>query len=130
MAAIAQLGERQTEDLKVPGSIPGLGIYCAQEPLAPAARRGEQAMFAALSFFSFPALPDSADNRDPHRACKERSPATSAYNTPRKDFAHAWRHLGPHLVCEQIFPRAPPHHPAQTLLAARSTGGARIPGIR
>ena len=24
--AIAQLGERQTEDLKVPGSIPGLGI--------------------------------------------------------------------------------------------------------
>ena len=27
MAAIAQLGERQTEDLKVPGSIPGLGIF-------------------------------------------------------------------------------------------------------
>ena len=27
MAAIAQLGERQTEDLKVPGSIPGLGRY-------------------------------------------------------------------------------------------------------
>ncbi len=27
-AEIAQLGERQTEDLKVPGSIPGLGI-CA-----------------------------------------------------------------------------------------------------
>ena len=26
VAAIAQLGERQTEDLKVPGSIPGLGI--------------------------------------------------------------------------------------------------------
>ena len=26
LAAIAQLGERQTEDLKVPGSIPGLGI--------------------------------------------------------------------------------------------------------
>ena len=25
-AALAQLGERQTEDLKVPGSIPGLGI--------------------------------------------------------------------------------------------------------
>ena len=24
-AAIAQLGERQTEDLKVPGSVPGLG---------------------------------------------------------------------------------------------------------
>ena len=27
IAAIAQLGERQTEDLKVPGSIPGLGIF-------------------------------------------------------------------------------------------------------
>ena len=26
IAAIAQLGERQTEDLKVPGSIPGLGM--------------------------------------------------------------------------------------------------------
>ena len=26
-AAIAQLGERQTEDLKVPGSIPGRGIH-------------------------------------------------------------------------------------------------------
>ena len=26
LAAIAQLGERQTEDLEVPGSIPGLGI--------------------------------------------------------------------------------------------------------
>ena len=26
-AAIAQLGERQTEDLKIPGSIPGLGIF-------------------------------------------------------------------------------------------------------
>ena len=29
-AAIAQLGERQTEDLKVPGSIPGLGTFCAE----------------------------------------------------------------------------------------------------
>ena len=29
MAAIAQLGERQTEDLKVPGSIPGLGTLVA-----------------------------------------------------------------------------------------------------
>ena len=26
-AAIAQLGERQTEDLEVPGSIPGLGTF-------------------------------------------------------------------------------------------------------
>ena len=30
-AAIAQLGERQTEDLKVPGSIPGLGMSFAQQ---------------------------------------------------------------------------------------------------
>ena len=29
MAAIAQLGERHTEDLKVPGSIPGLGMLHA-----------------------------------------------------------------------------------------------------
>ena len=27
VAAIAQLGESQTEDLEVPGSIPGLGIF-------------------------------------------------------------------------------------------------------
>ena len=26
-ASIAQLGERQTEDLKVPGSIPGHGVF-------------------------------------------------------------------------------------------------------
>ena len=33
-AAIAQLGERQTEDLKVPGSIPGLGraMHCIGRP--------------------------------------------------------------------------------------------------
>ena len=30
-AAIAQLGERQTEDLKVPGSIPELGIFEAPQ---------------------------------------------------------------------------------------------------
>ena len=29
-AAIAQLGERQTEDLKVPGSIPGRGNFYMQ----------------------------------------------------------------------------------------------------
>lgn len=34
-AAIAQLGERQTEDLKVPGSIPGLGIAHVQTPSCP-----------------------------------------------------------------------------------------------
>ena len=31
LAAIAQLGERQTEDLKVPGSIPGGGIFLPYE---------------------------------------------------------------------------------------------------
>ena len=30
IAEIAQLGERQTEDLKVPGSIPGLGSFTKQ----------------------------------------------------------------------------------------------------
>ena len=34
-AAIAQLGERQTEDLKVPGSIPGLGICPHHDTIAP-----------------------------------------------------------------------------------------------
>ena len=42
-AAIAQLGERQTEDLKVPGSIPGLGIFSfpgfAQNAIAPCPRQ-------------------------------------------------------------------------------------------
>ena len=33
-AAIAQLGERQTEDLKVPGSIPGLGTFCLTRDIA------------------------------------------------------------------------------------------------
>ena len=33
-AAIAQLGERQTEDLKVPGSIPGRGIVSVLEKSA------------------------------------------------------------------------------------------------
>ena len=32
VAAIAQLGERQTEDLEVPGSIPGLGIIAQLRP--------------------------------------------------------------------------------------------------
>ena len=30
VAALAQLGERQTEDLKVPGSIPGGGIFAVE----------------------------------------------------------------------------------------------------
>ena len=34
-AAIAQLGERQTEDLKVPGSIPGGGSYYFPTELLP-----------------------------------------------------------------------------------------------
>ena len=33
-AAIAQLGERQTEDLKVPGSIPGRGTLLATDEIA------------------------------------------------------------------------------------------------
>ena len=33
-AAIAQLGERQTEDLKVPDSIPGLGNILPEIPLS------------------------------------------------------------------------------------------------
>ena len=33
-AEIAQLGERQTEDLKVPGSIPGLGTFEQQFEIA------------------------------------------------------------------------------------------------
>ena len=32
-AALAQLGERQTEDLKVPGSIPGGGIFACSKPI-------------------------------------------------------------------------------------------------
>ena len=31
-AAIAQLGDRQTEDLKVPGSIPGLVFFLSRWP--------------------------------------------------------------------------------------------------
>jgi hypothetical protein len=34
-AAIAQLGERQTEDLKVPGSIPGLGTFSSRRSRCP-----------------------------------------------------------------------------------------------
>ena len=35
IAVVAQLGERQTEDLKVPGSIPGDGTECFVFPEAP-----------------------------------------------------------------------------------------------
>ena len=38
MAAVAQLGERQTEDLKVPGSIPGLGKEKQKKPIATVGR--------------------------------------------------------------------------------------------
>ena len=40
-AAIAQLGERQTEDLKVPDSIPGLGTiqFCVSQRNAPGSDR-------------------------------------------------------------------------------------------
>ena len=39
LAAIAQLGERQTEDLKVPGSIPGGGIRLFSSFLKPKRNR-------------------------------------------------------------------------------------------
>ena len=39
IAAIAQLGERQTEDLKVPGSIQGLGILVVLDLEAVAATK-------------------------------------------------------------------------------------------
>ena len=52
MAAIAQLGERQTEDLKVPGSIPGFGMLhaaqcCAWLSKAPAPCAMLRAVLAA-----------------------------------------------------------------------------------
>ena len=52
MAATAQLGERQTEDLKVPGSIPGLGMLhaaqcCAWLSKAPAPCAMLRAVLAA-----------------------------------------------------------------------------------
>ena len=52
MAAIAQLGERLTEDLKVPGSIPGLGMLhaaqcCARLSKAPAPCAMLRALLAA-----------------------------------------------------------------------------------
>ena len=59
MAAIAQLGERQTEDLKVPGSIPGRGgtsqgqLWCSAS-LACCA--GLNADFAVLRPCSFAVL--------------------------------------------------------------------------
>ena len=40
VADIAQLGERQTEDLKVPGSIPGVGNYFLQIALGQAYTMG------------------------------------------------------------------------------------------
>ena len=51
-AAIAQLGERQIEDLKVPGSIPGLGMLhaaqcCAWLSKAPAPCAMLRAVLAA-----------------------------------------------------------------------------------
>ena len=38
-AALAQLGERQTEDLKVPGSIPGGGTLQNTSPMAQSVAR-------------------------------------------------------------------------------------------
>ena len=65
-AAIAQLGERQTEDLKVPGSIPGLGIAALQ--LQANLIVGEHALASSQA--------EVAETRDDvanmHLACQER----------------------------------------------------------
>ena len=56
-AAIAQLGERQTEDLKVPGSIPGLGMSptpCAALGAVVAQRRGHWQKASAFFQTSLP----------------------------------------------------------------------------
>ena len=45
-ASVAQLGERQTEDLKVPGSIPGRGTSLALRP--PVAHASLLFLFIAL----------------------------------------------------------------------------------
>ena len=50
-AAIAQLGERQTEDLEVPGSIPGLGILLQLYCLTPVSFLRQS--FSLLSFLRF-----------------------------------------------------------------------------
>ena len=57
-AAIAQLGERQTEDLEVPGSIPGFGIYFSVAALAclkffyePSAKSQQKFIFASGFLF-------------------------------------------------------------------------------
>ena len=51
-AAIAQLGERQTEGLKVPGSIPGFGIYLLSECAVRRERRSQILERAtSLNFF-------------------------------------------------------------------------------
>ena len=50
-AAIAQLGERQTEDLKVPGSIPGLGMCLMQ---------------ATMKFMALPQREESPSYRRPN----------------------------------------------------------------
>ena len=64
-AAIAQLGERQTEDLKVPGSIPGLGIASILSPASHSVDEHAKAGSEA----------DATDMRedveDKHAACKE-----------------------------------------------------------
>ena len=55
-AAIAQLGERQTEDLKVPGSIPGLGMACAPSPI-PQDPSAEEAQALSKDYLQGPRLP-------------------------------------------------------------------------
>ena len=61
-AAIAQLGERQTEDLKVPGSIPGGGTLRSTSPMAQSVAR--QAVNLQVAG-SNPAGGDFADGAPP-----------------------------------------------------------------
>ena len=68
-AAIAQLGERQTEDLKVPGSIPGLGILL-RHPTSLAGR---------------PAKQPGGRRRRPNPPCPTRLPACSGIRKVKKN---------------------------------------------
>ena len=58
---MAQLGERQTEDLKVPGSVPGLGMHALRcfvqtrrSPLCTTISSEIAARHRALSFGTYP----------------------------------------------------------------------------
>ena len=60
-AAIAQLGERQTEDLKVPGSIPGLGIFVSPANMLHFCLSKERRLVKCISRESSPGHIDGND---------------------------------------------------------------------